>query len=156
LGRPARKKVYVEEKARTKAHLQAEVEMQRKKPLDVSLKEHIGKWIDNIDPLELTAVLGGTVLVNQAIWATEDLLIKAKKTRLSPTILEKAFGFTKELPRYPLLAEIVPDMNQADWGTEALIWLLSFTIAYVMIHNAHQLINVMDQGLIAVIGLFLA
>src|SRR5271157_403134 len=86
MGRPARKKTYVESKAAEKGRLQAQVEMQRKKPLDVSIKEHIGKMLDNmhLDPLKLLAIAGMSFLVYETIQNIPAAIEKVESIYQSP------------------------------------------------------------------------
>lgn len=51
-------------------------------------------------------------------------------------------------------AQVSPE-SQAQKTGDIEVWLISIAIAYVLIHNSHQLLNIMETGLTAIIGLFL-
>jgi hypothetical protein len=170
LGRPAKKKTYWESKKKRLGELQAEREMHRKKPLEESFKEHIGKMIDRVDPIELVAVAGMTVIVHQTVIGAEDLLKKVSTITNLPFSLStgtfqaltsgstQGFFITEIKTFGDILTNLGIIKTTAENSTpnEILTWMVCFAIAYVMIHNAHQLLNIMDQGLGAVIGLMLA
>lgn len=149
MGRPAKRKVYVEEKARRKAQIQAEVEMQRKKPFDVSIKEHIGKIIDNTkisDIAEVIAAIGFTPMVENIIKMNPDLTGIVKKIFIGEVTWPLAFmGFGGLIP---LEAQKKP--------TESVFtWLLSFSIAYIIVRHAGQLIGLLEKGLTSIVPLLM-
>jgi hypothetical protein len=173
MGRPAKKKVYVEEKARTKARLQAELEMHRKKPLEESTKEHIGKIIDNTKVLEIAemvAVAGMTFVVHDVILGTEELLQKVGEnyntfskayTTLTgnPSAGQILAGFS--IPTETLLAlvgvNLTKDKTTAapDMNLQVFMWLISFSLAYVIVKHAGQLLGLLDKGMGDILGLLL-
>jgi hypothetical protein len=58
MGRIPKKTAYWVAKRARAGQLQAELEAHRRKPLEESLKEHIGKALDRTNPLEAGAVVG--------------------------------------------------------------------------------------------------
>jgi len=174
VGRPAKKKVYVEEKARTKARIQAELEMHRKKPLDESTKEHIGKIIDNTKILEIAegvAVFGMTFVIHDVILSTEALLQKVganynafAKAYTTLTGNPQASGILASfsIPTETLLALLGVTLTQKgqtptapDMNLQVFMWLISFSLAYIIVKHAGQLIGLLDKGMGDVLGLLM-
>jgi hypothetical protein len=149
----------------TLGKLQAEFRFKHtKKGFIKSLRDHIGKWIDNTNPLELVAVGGMTFLVKYLIDTSEDLrgklntlgglygefLTPIGKTKML-TVLGRALGYTEVTPAQ--FEGMFPD-----W----MDWLISFTIAYVIIKHGGQIFGLASnalgaiQNLSVIIGMLLA
>jgi hypothetical protein len=176
LGRPARKKSYAEAKAAERGRIQARVEAERKKPLDVSLREHIGKVIDNTnitDIVEVIAAVGLTPVIYNVILSEQKLFDQVKLIIGMPIALASGnipayvtdviglvFGALswlgvpyKEKPIKPGETPAVTPKVPAE--VNYMTWLVSFSIAYIIIKNAGQLIGLLDKGLEKVVPLLL-
>lgn len=152
LGRPAKKRCYAEAKATRKGQLQAELEFHKKKPLEESAKEHIGKMIDRVEPFEVMAIIGTTIIVRGIISSTPALMEKVKILQHPEFLLMGGIGVLAAqylpLPEGKL-KEIVEETP--DW----FIWLESFAIAYIVVKHGGQLIGLLDKGLSSVVPLLL-
>jgi hypothetical protein len=153
LGRPAKKRTYVEAKAAEKGKLQAQLEMHRKKPLEESFKEHVGKIIDRIDPFEAVAILGVTVIVHDVIKETPNLLDRVSK---GPAPEDFWGQFVKQMG-YAAGGIITPAI-QVGAGqaketvttllhteNEAMLWLESYALAYILVHHAGQIFGLLGD-----------
>jgi hypothetical protein len=122
--------------------------MEKKKPLEVSLREHIGKLIDNSDPLEIGAVIGLTIIVKLTIDKTEEIrgwlattgglytefeTIIGKQTLL--TWLGNALGLK------PVETEKYEGMFP-DWAD----WIISFAIAYIIVRHGGAIFGLLKGG----------
>lgn len=130
-----------EAKFLTRAVEEEKWRLQRKKPLDVSLRAHIGKLLDSINPMELIAVLGTTYILKQGIEWSEDRLANVTN------VIDKVRELTK--PPYPTIGPSTTPPWSANGGqwepliksaldlpeVELMEWLLSFTAAYLLVHN---------------------
>jgi hypothetical protein len=58
------KKILKEAEARAQGEILGQYKARAQKPWDTSLKEHLGHWIDHIQPLELGAILAGTYMLH--------------------------------------------------------------------------------------------
>jgi len=170
MGRPPVKSTYRVEKAKTRAHIQAEYEMQKKKPINVSVKEHIGKLIDSIkiDPLEVAAVLGMTFIVKEVIDGSEELIIKA---RAKGSWLQKNVGtagtWFAAFTAGPLLLylttpsdEDTPEIKALKEAfnsptTEMMEWMAAFALSYIIVHNAGQLLGLLEGGITKIVPMLL-
>lgn len=148
MGRPAKKKVYVEAKAKRKAELQAEREMHRKKTLEESLKEHIGHIIDNTtapDMLEIAAILMLTPLIEPLL----EKVVLAGQIEL--VVLEdwaKIWSFPLlGLPTVPTVEEL----TQATGGKLGM-YALSFVVSLIIVKYGGQLAIAGLNSLTGIVG----
>ena len=90
---------------------------EKKKPLDVSLKEHLGKMIDRVDPVQVVAILGTAYVIKTGIDWTQYQL-----SNVGPiiSVLTPSGFITGKVP-----------LKISD--NEVLEWLLSFSIAYMVV-----------------------
>jgi hypothetical protein len=90
---------------------------EKKKPLEVSLKEHFGKMIDRVDPLQVAAVAGTAYVIKFGIDWTQYQL-----ANVGPiiSILTPSGFITGKVP-----------LKISD--NEVLEWVLSFSIAYMVV-----------------------
>ena len=151
MPRPAKKKTRVLAKAQKLGELQAELEweyktLKNKKHLFVSIKNHIGKMIDKIEPMELIAVLGATYLIKTGIEWTEEILAGAAefanivvKATQKYRFVDGAIQVILEPEGIPELAEIRQALDSAP--VEIVEWLLSFMVAYMVVHNFAAIVN---------------
>lgn len=111
---------------------------EKKKPWDVSLKEHLGKMIDRVDPLQLAAIVGTAYIIKFGIDWSKYALMHAVTiiSSLDPLNLTglKQLG--------PLKLE----------DNEIIEWVLSFSIAYMVVVHGLDIAS----GLIPVASKFLA
>ena len=124
-----------------------------KKPWRESLKEHVGHWIDNIDPLELAAIGTGTIIIHGLILNTPAL--KQQAISYAPSaILLGAIGvtvqFLEELWR-PKQVKL-PDPLTDDWK----YWVAAFFVAYMLVKNGGQIVGLLDKSMTSIVGLMLA
>jgi hypothetical protein len=128
--------------------LKAQQKMHQKKPIEESLREHIGKMIDRIDPLETAAVLVGTVIIHDVILGTETLI---KKFNSNPALTTAAnIALTGILPALGIFQifmqpfytaaaiKEVPDLSKLP-ANELLIWAISFMASFLMVRSAQKI-----------------
>lgn len=151
MARPAKKRAYWEAKKKRAGELQAEVEAQRRKPLDVSAKEHIGKILDNlkIDPIETLAILGMTITVYNIITGTERLMnwVTNLPNPMPSQFPQAASAAASQVLGTQTNKFIIPN----DWN----VWLISLSLAYIIVRHAGQLIGLLEKGLSTVIPFLL-
>jgi hypothetical protein len=107
--------------------------MHRKKPLADSFREHIGKMIDRIDPLESFAVAGLTYIMHGLILNNEALLAAAGKWISNEPLsgIQSIWGYVSKQVNAP--KEIAkPDSIE--------IWITSFVIAFCIIRWGDKMI----------------
>jgi hypothetical protein len=175
MGRPAKKKCYWEAKKARAGELQAEAEAHKKKSLEESAKEHIGKLIDNlhIDPLRSLVIGAGAVLVYECLINDKEILkgvnvlgasveiAGAIGTILSATFFPPALPVTLGAMAGGLGTIITSTVSEV--GIEELKKLpnpqiilvcLSLVISYIMIEHGGQLIGLLAgesiNGIIAI------
>jgi hypothetical protein len=141
-----------EEKALAKLHAN--------KPMLESLKEHISKMIDRIDPLEVVAVCSGTYIIHTAIVTTEDLFNKVTKLSFDnpavrgisdfvtgnfSDIFNQILGAATQKPTGDAPLQIqVPDL---------LVWMISFFVAFLLVRWGGQFIASIASNPLALSGL---
>jgi hypothetical protein len=152
LPRPAKKRAYWEAKCAEKGRLQARLEMHKKKPLDESAKEHIGKILDNLhigEISELIAIIGAANIIFDLIMSVEAWRTKAQKSPIGYAIIGSAYqqsGLFETVPK-ELIDKLTKD--------QISVFLTSWTIAYIIIKHGGQLIGLLEKGLTTVIPMFL-
>jgi hypothetical protein len=145
-----------------------------KKSLEDSAREHIGHWIDNLNPLELVAIGGMTVIVHNFILdPANNVLPTAIKAITSipqnvitnivaiyQTELNAVTGWNISMsggnisvsgkPSEKLSTqEKVPGLPQ--WE----LWLLAFTIAFIIVKYGAQILGTFQGGLGALIPMLM-
>jgi len=139
-----------------------------KKPLELSLREHLGKIIDNTEVpqwLEIVAITGMTIIVKNVIEASEDLLVKTIEigTGLTKIPLDLLYnllpaqikgmigieGLRKPLEKVPELYEKTLDT----WQIEIAEWLIAFTLAFLIVHNFGEIMKATGDILTSITGL---
>lgn len=135
-----------------------------RKPLIQSVKEHIGKMVDNCNALDVMAVVSGAYVIHQLIMATPQLQQQAKN-----------FVWTAAIA-LPFAAWLTPFITAAAWSQAAQqapqikpeeifkreewkIWLISFFIAYILVRHGGQILGLVKDGtakLSEIVGLMLA
>lgn len=158
MGRPAKKRTYAEAKARRRGELQAEREMRRSEPIEDTLKEKGLKLLDRIDPFETAAILGTTFIVHGIIVASTDLLEKVESYQHQMPELYKAFPEFEKRWRFEHGQKeslVTTATNIVTGVPDYMVWLVSFSLAYVIIHHAGSLIGLLDKGIANVVPLLL-
>ena len=132
--------------------LRAQLKAHKKKPLLESLKEHIGKMIDRIDPLETFAVIAGTFIVHDVIVSTEkfanalqDLAQKGAKGTGGLSI--DFFNYLKLMFGQLNISNLKAGFEQTVSSQEAdtikfddfQIWAVSFVVAFLLIRMAQNI-----------------
>lgn len=118
--------------------LKAELKIHEKKPLMESLREHIGKLIDKIDPLEAAAI------------GALSYIIQPEVKNLAA--LSDWIGLTQPVPFIDLSHGIegifwynppsTPQQDQtADTKREIVSWLLSIFIAFMIVRHGADIIK---------------
>lgn len=179
------KKILKEAEARAQGEILGQYKAHAKKPWQESLKEHLGHWIDNIDPLELAAVGALTVVVHEAVLLLDDgTKGRILRWEISSMIAGPVFGTLAELtwfggtPQIPgghfertgvttatpqgtltWIADVVkpgvPVKQQDVWQ----YWVMSFAVAYLLVKYGGQLIGLLgsEAGAVSkIVGLMLA
>jgi hypothetical protein len=126
----------------------------QKKEWTVSLKEHMGHWIDNIDPFELAAIGSGTIMIHGLIINSPEL--KNKALVWLPSILGVGgimigYGLS-QLEEMGIFGRAEPLKD--DWP----YWIAAFFISYLLVRHGGQLLGLMREGagsLTTVIGALL-
>jgi hypothetical protein len=145
------KRLEIEAAAIERGRIIGQFQGHKKKPLEESIKEHIGHWIDSINPLETVAVLGTTVLVKRAIDLSEDLTARIVSASQNPKAWYLAFvGMSPLAPLWTsqFLGKEAPEVKQAlsSPTAELVEWLMAFSIAYIIVHNAGSIITALGSG----------
>ena len=156
------KRLEIEARATSRGMELGKADAHKKKSLIDSAKEHLGHWIDNVDPLELTATLGLTVIIHGLVVASTDLLTKVEAYQHEMPEMYKAFPELEkrwlfEHGQKESLVTTVTGITKAipDWG----IWLTSFSIAYILVKHGGQVFGMLGEGiggLGKIVGLMLA
>ncbi len=106
------------------------VRQEKKKPLVVSLREHIGKMIDRVDPLEMGAVIATTLLIHETYdWASISLSALQMRGGMNIFGIMRKSGDTA-LSRAGEFLESVPD---------PIIWLISFVSAFYIVRHGAEI-----------------
>ncbi|RLI42932.1 hypothetical protein DRO69_09805 [Candidatus Bathyarchaeota archaeon] len=116
-------------KAETLAELKAKAHFYFKTKLGTRLmfKEWIDKLLEwsKVNPLEIVAVIGTTYIIKQGLdWA-----------QLSLRVPEPVRLFLDILPGIPLPSSLLEKGEVIPQGNEMVEWIVSFTLAYVIVHH---------------------
>jgi hypothetical protein len=159
LGRPAVKSTKALTMARVEGELAAKAKWKNsKKGWETSLRDHIGLMIDKIDPLELVATLGLTMVVYDLIQNSNELLAKFALTEPPPAFVIPIIGQIEQI----LIAQIdnkqLTPEQQAQLDSlktaDPTLFLKSFAIAYFLMKNGSSILN-STQGITGAIAGFL-
>lgn len=141
-------------KALTKAGIKAQQEAEGAKDWKVSLREHIGKMIDRVDPLEVGAVLGFTGVIHYII-VTNKELVTATLAIVKGTVegITTAPWWSWLLSPFPfplgnILKKSAESKEQLGEITqdEFFVWLISFCLAFILIRHAGAIIQGLGEG----------
>ena len=127
--------------------IKAEQKEHAKKSIFDSIREHIGKGIDRVDPLELAAVLGATVLIKSGIdW------VQVNQTSANQALM---IALTNPFAAATLWALIKTSglEGQPVSHNELMEWLVSFVAAYVIVHNFGKIVEVTGKIASDILGM---
>lgn len=136
-----------------------------KKGLELSIREHIGKIIDKIDPMDIIAILGFTFIIKQIIIENfEDRIVELIYGKgilgliafAGPTVYG-IFQYIRPILEAKGLWPREEEMKKAldIPQIEIFEWILSFALAYIIVKHGGALIGLLDKGLNSVVGMFL-
>jgi hypothetical protein len=140
------KKAVKLEEGLTVARLKGELRFKKSRQgLEKSLREHLGKFIDKIEPLELIATLGLTVIV-------KTILVDHYLERLKILHGLGVAGWFAAVP--VLITPISPEVPQTI-TSEVADWILAFSIAYCIVKYGGQMLGLLEKGLVPVVGMLI-
>jgi len=148
--------------------LKAEQKVHEKKTLLESAKEHIGKMIDRIDPLEALAMGFTTFIVHDVLVKTEEFLLQFSHIYAESVAEVKAEGksgfwwenigaFWGNLPvigvmtPFPSTNGVSPSQTKPE--DSIMLWAVSFIIAFLIIRYGDKILEAF--GGIAKLGMTL-
>lgn len=160
MPRPRKKGEYVEEKARAKARLDAQDEHDSKlltgkgqKRLVASIATHIGNAIDRIEPLEMAAVVGATIIVRNTIMNAPETLGYIRQKALGGEL-----GYFEKLllygpinwPMFTAARELYGHTEHAveeaiEKQGEGMIWVISFVVAYLCVKHFGLIVSTLGD-----------
>lgn len=151
MPRPPKKKTRVTAKAFSKGLLQGQTEhdaktFKNKKQLQVWLKDRLESLIENIDPLEIVAVAGLTILIKQGIEWTEDIpLTLLQKNSLIRTLMRfvPLVGLSFDIFVPDLPPEAIEALKKAmdSPPMEIIQYVASFIVAFIIVRHADRIIE---------------
>ena len=123
--------------------LKAENKVHEKKSMLDSAREHIGKMIDRIDPLEVGAVAGLTFVLHETILSTSDLLQKinvtiARNPAYVVGVLNPFAGLMLALLPKVSFPEELENIKTPD---SFFLWVVSFILAFIIIRWGAELLK---------------
>ena len=168
MPRPPVKKTMKLAEAERLGFLKAELKWHKKKPLEESLREHIGKMIDNVDGLDVLAIGSGTLLIHQFILKDPDILRRVSNafSTLSYAISDPFMVWIQGITSYFGLGWLWgPPPGYIETGSatgsveldQLMLWILSFVIAFMLVKYGGQIFGMLGSsigGIAGLIGLF--
>lgn len=147
-----------------------------KKPWQESLKEHLGHWIDGINPLDLAAICATTYLIHGVVITSTTLMqtITNYVTKTPEGIglifgsaVAPFFGIPGIVVHYLQQMINISNFSKTEQNqikafsqtTDFMIWIVSFALAYILIKHGGALIGMLgsEAGSISkIVGLMLA
>lgn len=138
-------------KAEIKAEATALRQVKKKQTGLEIIREYIDKALAKVDPMEAIAVVGGTLIIKNGIDWSEEILVKAEQSKI-PEILGLIVSFPTGFVYPYIIKEALDNMTaeekakklkEAASSTQAEIteWLISFTLSYILIHNAGAILE---------------
>jgi len=120
------------------------------KPED-KIKDWLKKMADKIDPLEIVAVTGMTYLIKNGIeWTEEIIKNPAPFFRMIAPLTGFAFLLVPDVPE-PQQDAISKMMDTPQ--AEMVQWLLSFVLAYLLVHNFGMIMQAVGSATGNIIGM---
>jgi hypothetical protein len=115
------------------------------------VEDTLFRMVDRIDPIELIASVGLTFAVHQIIVESEEILIKARGTGTinwltiwGPGAVTAISNITvAQIKEWLGLASLTPEqLKELEYiKNDPVPWLISFGIAYFLIHNGQQILS---------------
>jgi hypothetical protein len=169
MPRPPVRKTFKLAKAQRLGELKAELQFHRNKPLKESFREHIGKMIDRLDPMETLAIGSGTLLIHQFILKDTDTLTKIANafSTVEYGLANPWMVWLQGMTGYLGLGFLFGGPPQQETGKsltgspeldQIMLWMLSFLIAVMLVKYGGQIFGMLGKGLggmAGIIGLFL-
>jgi len=126
-----------ERKALVKADLQGKKEWkERTSNIPYQLKNLFKEMVSRVDPLEMIAVGGLTIIIQPIIATSEEILSKIVEiTEHGVSAIE---GF-KSIWQW--MGLIPPDPDEVQLLTDNLTWVLSFVLAFIMVRHPDMVIG---------------
>jgi hypothetical protein len=122
-----------------------------------SIRDHIGKIIDRIDPLEVGATVGLTVIIHELIMKTPELYKQAIGATEAFAALATWFPRTV-IPAVGQIFNITMDATTQEANKQAMeyqklltqsemwIWLVSFALAYILVKHGGQIFGLLKKA----------
>ena len=154
-------------KAREKGRIEGEYAAHDKKSFMLEIKEHFGHVIDNTkmnDWVEIIAAVGITPIIHDAISVSENVLNILGKVVGLDVAIAKSEIISGPFGIYTTIMNWVQQNSPSQTASqtqppaitsELLSWLLSFSVAYMIIHFGDKLLNAgnITAGLSSIMGL---
>ena len=154
-------------KAREKGRIEGEYAAHDKKSFMLEIKEHFGHVIDNTkmnDWVEIIAAVGITPIIHDAISVSENVLNILGKVVGLDVAIAKSEIISGPFGIYTTIMNWVQQNSPSQTASqtqppaitsELLSWLLSFSVAYMIIHFGDKLLNSgnITAGLSSIMGL---
>lgn len=148
----AEKVAYATEMGRLKAI----EKFKRKEKFTDQMRDYVKNWLDRIDPLELLAIGGATVVVHDVIFKLDKFITQAEAWKDSDKIQTQilaqisAFGIPVGGIALDILQTLFPDLVEEAYGKkppptptgDILLWIISLAVAYYAIKHGADLISV--------------
>jgi len=143
LPRPPVKKTFKLAEAEALGRASGEMRAHKKKPLAESLREHLGKMIDRVDPLEVVAVVGTTYVLHETILASTDVLNKiTAKIAINPEwvigVLNPLAGVMLSLMPKPEFPKELENIKTPD---SIFLWVVCFILAFIVVRHGAELLG---------------
>lgn len=116
------------------------------------IKTILKKLVSNINPVDAIAIMGMTVLVKCTIDKSEDLRGKLHGLRIE--YFPMIWSWSK-----PIWEQLEPIEQYEGYAPDWMDWIISFSIAYIIIKHGGALFGMFEKGTLAltqIIGLLLA
>jgi hypothetical protein len=124
-----------EAQALSNAITKGDTQAHSKKSLAESLREHIGKMVDRIDPLEALTV-GALAVVLQPTMARLPAVVVTAGEATSATFINWA------LFPFSLFAPSIPNIKPEDLKPNDLLgWLLAFIVAFMIVRHGAEILS---------------
>lgn len=123
----------------------------QKKPLTESFREHLGKAIDRIDPLEMAATIAGTLLVHEVLIKSTEVMGKledmAKGTPTSSIVNVLTGWFSTALGQGGTLGGSGGIFLEKTAYDEILLWALSFYVSYMVTKHSGDILGIAKKAI---------
>jgi len=127
-----RKVAYELAKAEARGRLKGQQMGLKLEPIEQTVRKYFDKILEKIDPLEAMAIMGATIMIKQGIDFTE--MAAGTLARFPSTF--KMFPWAIPIPGLATL-----DTKDLVAKDEILQWLLSFSIAFVLIKHFDKVVT---------------